>query len=296
LSKILVTGYDGFIGSHLTDKLLNEYQVIGLSNNKKGKKEIQQIKKDIRKISIYDIPKNIDCIIHLAAITDVAFCQDHPLDCYDVNVLGTQKLLEIARKINSKFIFLSTSHVYGIPTKLPISENHPRHPTSIYAGSKLAAEIICESYATSYGMNISIIRLFSVYGPKSPPHLVIQKIISQLMKNNTIRLGNLSPKRDFIYIDDVIQAIQLVLKKSKTFNVYNVGSEKNYSILQVCEIIKKLTQRDFKIKSIKSLSRKVEIDKVVSNSTKIKKLGWKPKTSIQKGLKKTFEYYVSQLK
>ena len=129
-------------------------------------------------------------------------------------------MLEIARKHNSKFIYISTSHVYGIPKTLPIKEDHPLNPTSVYASSKLAGEIITQSYGNNYGINTSILRIFSVYGDDSPSYLVTSKIISQLFTKNKISIGNVYPKRDFIYIDDVGSAIELVLRKSHGFNVY----------------------------------------------------------------------------
>jgi len=240
------------------------------------------------------VPQDIDCIIHLAALTDVSYCQNNPVDCFQVNVYGTQNMIEIARKINSKFLYLSTSHVYGIPKALPIKEDHPRNPTSIYSASKLAGEIVCESYANSYDMDVSIIRLFSVYGPKSPEHLVTSRIILQSLKNDSIKLGNLYPKRDFIYIKDVVCAIELVLKKTSGLSTYNIGSGKSYSILELCNVLQKISGRKIRIESIKSKARKNDVNNVISNNSKIRKLGWKPKTYIDSGLKETFEWFSKQ--
>ena len=111
----------------------------------------------------------------MAAITDVLWCQNNPVKCFDSNVGITQKLLEVARIKDCKFVYLSTSHVYGHPIHNPIRESDPVHPESIYAASKFAGEILCESYAKSYGLNISVARLFSVYGPYSSPHLVTSR-------------------------------------------------------------------------------------------------------------------------
>jgi len=294
LKKIVVTGYNGFVGYHLVDTLLKKYEIVGISNTPHTKQNILQIRKDIRSITVKELPKNIYGIIHLAALTNVAYCQNHPVHCYDVNVTGTQNMLEVARKIDSKFIFVSTSHVYGIPQKLPIAEDHPKNPTSIYSASKLAGEILAESYARSYGMDVTILRLFSVYGPKSPSHLVTSRIISQLLEKNVIRLGNVHPKRDFVYIDDVVKAMDLVLKKSQGLNIYNVGTGKSYSILDLCNLLRKIARKKILVKSVKSYSRKSEVDEIVSNSSKIRKLGWKPKVELLDGLKITFDWFVSQ--
>ena len=292
MKKLLITGHDGFIGKNLVTALSEKYELFGVSLNKSPQK-INQIKKNINKLKIDDIPKNISSIIHLAALTDVDFCQKNPAECFQANVYGTQNILEITRKINANFIYLSTNHVYGPPKKLPIREDHPKNPVSIYATSKLLGEIICQSYAKNYGINVSVIRLFSVYGPNSAKHLVTTKIISQILKNSSIQLGNLFPKRDFIYIDDVISAIELILKKTRGYNEFNVGNGKSYSILKLCNILKKISGSKIPIRSLKSKSRTKEIKNIFANSNKLKKLGWNPHYTIEKGLKTTFEWTLS---
>lgn len=291
MKKIIVTGHSGFIGSHLITLLKSkDYEVTGISRKISGDPEIHEIKKDVQKITPSDVEKN-SRIVHLAAITDLSFCEHNPVECFKSNVSGTQNLLEIARKKDAKLVYVSTSHVYGRPNKLPISEDHPRNASSIYGASKIAAEVCCESYSKTYGLDLSIVRLFSVYGPRSPPYLVTARIISQLISNNVITLGNLFPRRDFVYVGDAVSAIELVLKKSRGFNVYNVGGGKSYSILQICNMLQKLTGIKTTIKSSKSRSRKFEVLNIVSNPLKIKKIGWKPVISIEKGLQLTFDWY-----
>lgn len=290
LKKVLVTGHTGFIGSNLVSELVfKKYQVTGVSREVK-KNSIKQLKKDLLNIESKDVSKN-SVIIHMAALTDVQYCQAHPVECFKVNVNGTQHILELARKKDCKLIYLSTSHVYGTPAYLPIDEEHPRNAFSIYSASKIGGEICCESYARSYGMNISIIRPFSVYGPKSPPHLVTSKIISQLLLHKDVKIGNLFPKRDFIYVTDVVKAIEVILKNLNGLQIYNVGTGTSYSILEICTILKKLSNKNIPIISSKSLSRKNEVSEIVSNPSKIKKLGWEPVTTIQQGLKTTLDSY-----
>lgn len=291
--KILITGSQGFIGKHLLNELLPKCKIIGINSiyDKKTKNYIP-LKKNIVKLKASDVSSNLTGIVHLAAITDVNFCQQNPQKCFETNVLGTQKTLEVARKKDCKFVYVSTSHVYGKPEKLPLKEEHQKNPNSIYAASKLAGEICCEGYARSYGMDISIVRLFSVYGPNSPTHLVTSRIISQLDKPS-IKLGNLRPKRDFIFVTDAIKAIATVLKKSQNFKVYNVGTGKSYSILDICNIIGNLSGEELRIKKVNSYVRKTEIDEIISDITKIKKLGWKPRIDIKQGLKITLEKFLS---
>ncbi len=290
MKNIIVTGHDGFLGSHLVPELQKKFNVIGVSKTSHNQK-ITQLKKDICKISYLDFPEKINYIIHLAAITDPIYCQKNPKECFNVNVNGTQNILELARRKDSKIIFFSTSHVYGIPKKLPVKEGDPKHPNSIYSDSKLDAEIICESYSRTYGLDVSIARLFSVYGPNSSSHLVVNSIINQLLKNKVIQLGNVNSRRDFIYVTDVIQAIKIILKTIHGFNDYNVGTGKSYSILEICEILKKISKKNIPVKSIKSKIRKNDLSKIVCDPTKIQNLGWNPKIGISVGLQKMLEWY-----
>ena len=191
-------------------------------------------------------------------------------------------------------IYPSTSHVYGIPKKLPIKETYPTNTTSVYSESKILSEKLCQEYSKSYGLNISVLRLFSIYGPKNAEYKVESEIIRHLLSSNVIKIGNLSPKRDFIYIDDVTKAFQIVIKNLKNFNTYNVGSEKSYSIQEICNILKKLSGKKTPIVADKGKLRKNDIKNVISDCSKIKRLGWKPKISINEGLELTLNWYIAK--
>jgi len=294
MKQIVITGHNGFLGSNLLLKLISEkYDITGISKTIKKNNLIKQIKRNILDIKESDIVKN-SCIIHLAAITNVAYCEKYPEECYKVNAIATQKILEIARKKNCSLIYPSTSHVYAIPHKLPIKEAHPTNATSVYSESKISGEKLCETYSKSYGLNISVLRLFSTYGPKNSEYKVESRIITQLLSNRPIKIGNLFPKRDFVYIDDVIRAFQTVMKNLKGFNTYNVGSERSYSIQEICNILKKLSGKKNPIIVDKKKLRKNDIKNVVSDCSKIKKLGWKPKISINKGLELTLNWYIAK--
>lgn len=245
---------------------------------------------DITKVN--NISNDISCIVHFAALTNVDYCQNNPKECFDVNVMGTQNMLEVARKHDSKFIFASTSQVFGIPQKLPISENAELHPSSIYATSKTAGELLCETYSKSYGLDIVVVRLFSIYGPKSPPYLVTTKIITQIINGNKIRIGNLSPKRDFLYVSDAVSAFKLLINKNlKGFSKFNVGFGKSFSIKEICRKVIKISEKKISIESDKQLFRRSEIPNLICNTYKIRKLGWKPKISLEEGLQMTFESF-----
>lgn len=285
MKKILIVGHSGFLGTNLVKGLISKYEIIGISKQCK-KSEIKEIKKDITKITSNDF-KDIFCIIHLAALTDPKFCEDFPDKCFSVNVVGTQKILECAKKNGCKLIYASTSHVYGNPKKIPISESANISINSIYSGSKLAGEILCESYAKQYNMDITISRIFSVYGPNSKKYYVLSNLMTQLKKSNTVKLGNINSKRDFIFISDVVDAFKIMLDNIDGLNIYNIGSGKSYSTLEICKITEKLINKKIIIKKDSSLTRKFDPKNIVSDISKLKKLGWKPKISLKKGLEKT---------
>ena len=296
MKNILITGHTGFIGNHLVSQLQKKYKIIGLSNFSQKMIGIKQIKTDINKIKDNQISEDISTIIHLAAISDVKFCQENPIETGLTNIQGTQNILELARKKDSKLIFMSTSHVYGKPKKLPIKENHEKHPNSIYAATKFIGETLCETYANSYGMNIGIVRLFSVYGPNSPKHSLVNSIITQILHNQNLQLGNLKTKRDFIFISDAIRAIEKIIKNNRNFNDYNIGTGKKTSIIQLCNLLNNISGKNLPITSTKSKIRKNDVPELVADIKKIKKLGWKPKFSLHDGLKLTLEWYIDHNK
>jgi nucleoside-diphosphate-sugar epimerase len=242
MEKILVSGHSGFIGKNLVEKLEKEFEVIGISKNK-AEMKIPQITKEISKISEKDVTQNISTIIHLAAISDAKSWQENPKMCFSTNVEGTKKMLEIARKKDTNFIFISSSHVYGIPEKIPVKEKDETNPISNYGKSKLDGEILCKKFHEKYGLNISILRLFSIYGKNSPNHLITSKIFNQLKNDEVITCGSLNSKRDFIHVSDVISSIKFVMKKQERFDIFNIGTGKSYSVLDICDMLEKITKK-----------------------------------------------------
>lgn len=293
MKNILLTGHTGFIGNHLLNNLQKNYNIIGVAPNSQNTFGFKQIKKDINKVAFKDIPEKISIIIHLAATSDVNFCQENPTKAVKINIQGTQNILELARKHDSKLIFMSSSHVFGKPKKLPINENHEKHPTSIYSATKLAGESLCEAYSASYGMDVTITRLFSVYGPNSPKHSLINSIITQILDKPSLELGNLKTKRDFVFVSDVVDAIEKIIPKVRKLNDYNIGTGKKTSIFELCTMLMKIAATKKNIKSVKQKMRKNDVPEMVADTKKINQLGWKPKTSLYDGLKLTFEWYLN---
>jgi len=296
LKKILITGATGFIGTHLIPQLIKNHKVVGISKNKiKSSKNFISSNVDITNKNLKIKNKYTD-IIHMAAHSDVTYCNLNPTKCYELNVKSTQKMLEIARKNDSNFIFLSSSHVYGNPIKQPIVEDSVCNPSTHYASSKKMSEILCETYAKTYGLDIQVARLFSVYGPKSPKSNLIFNIINQIINNSKIILGNTYPKRDFIFISDVIMGLTKILNsKKKGFQVYNLGSGKSISVENLVKNCLNISNKKLKIISSKEKRRENEINNTQANISKMKKeFNWKTEISLEKGLEITYNYYISK--
>ena len=291
MKKIVITGHTGFIGQNLINELnKKKFNITGISRTRLDNTNLNQIKRNIQDIKNSDIEKK-SIIIHLAGMTNVLDCEKNPVECFKINVEGTQKILQIAKEKKCKVIFPSTSHVYGHPKKIPIDENQIVSATSIYSASKIAGEILCQGYSNTYKMDIGVFRLFSAYGPKNSDYKVESRIISQLLSKKKIKLGNLSPKRDFIYILDVVNAIKVIMRNLKKFEIYNIGTGKSNSIKELSSTLKKISGKNLPIETIKNYSRKTDIPNVICNNKKIRKLGWEPKISFFKGLEMTYESY-----
>ena len=296
MKKILITGATGFIGTHLIPQLIKNHKIVGISKNKiKSSKNFISSSINITNENLKIKNKYTD-IIHMAAHSDVTYCNLNPTKCYELNVKSTQKMLEIARKNDSNFIFLSSSHVYGNPIKQPIIEDSLCNPSTHYASSKRMSEILCETYSKTYGLDIQVARLFSVYGPKSPKSNLIFNIINQIINNSKIILGNTYPKRDFIFISDVIMGLTKILNsKKKGFQVYNLGSGKSISVENLVKNCLNISNKKLKIISSKEKRRENEINNTQANISKMKKeFNWKTEISLEKGLEITYNYYISK--
>ena len=296
MKKILITGATGFIGTNLIPELIKNHKIVGISKNKiKSSKNFISSNVDITNKNLKIKNKYTD-IIHMAAHSDVTYCNLNPTKCYELNVKSTQKMLEIARKNDSNFIFLSSSHVYGNPIKQPIVEDSVCNPSTHYASSKKMSEILCETYAKTYGLDIQVARLFSVYGPKSPKSNLIFNIIDQIINNSKIILGNTYPKRDFIFISDVIMGLTKILNsKKKGFQVYNLGSGKSVSVENIVKNCLTISNKKLKTISSKEKRRKNEIINIQANISKMEKeFNWKAEISLKKGLEITYNHYISK--
>lgn len=314
-NKVLVTGAGGFVGSHLTEKLVRlgcdvrafvrydegtKYGLINLlPSNIKNKIEV--IGGDLKDPdALRDAAKGMDVIFHLAAIVSIPYSYVHPREVIETNVLGTLNVLVAAKENNvKKVVHTSTSEVYGTAQYVPIDEKHPLQGQSPYSASKIAADKIAESFFRSYDLPVATIRPFNQYGPRQSTRAVIPTIITQVLTKNTIQLGSLTPTRDFTYVSDTADAFIKIAESEKTIGeVINIGAACEISIGNLAEKIARLTGKDIKIVSENKRTRptKSEVNRLLADTTKAKKLiGWKPKVSLEDGLKKTIDWISKSL-
>ena len=311
-NKILVTGAAGFIGSHLTEKLLNQgYHVVAFdrynSNNdffwlnelrKTKKNNCRFLLGDIRDFdSVLFAMRGCSTVFHLAALIGIPYSYYSPQAYIKTNLEGTYNILEASRQTKCKNIIItSTSEVYGSAQYLPIDEEHPINSQSPYAASKAAADQLAFSYFKSFNTPVKIIRPFNVYGPRQSERAIIPTIINQVInKNKIISLGNLDPCRDFNYVEDTVEAFIKIMKSKKIFgDVVNVGTNKKISIKTLCNEILKLSKykKSIKVNSLRKRPKLSEVSRLQCDNRKIKRLiNWKPKTKLSDGLKKTIEWF-----
>ena len=275
--KILITGAKGFIGSNLCLKLRElNISFIDYSSHH-----------DTWNTIIFDnyLKERITHIVHLAAKNFIPESWEKPEVYIHTNVNSTVCLLEFSRKINAKFIFLS-SYMYGKPEYLPIDETHPTSVLNPYALSKYLAEEACKFYARNFQVSVSVLRVFNIYGPGQKSTFLIPYVVSQILNSQEINVLDLSPKRDYLYISDLIDAIISLFNCDYKFEIFNIGSGESYSVRELVEILQKLAKTNKKVNS-KSEIRTNEINDVIANTEKLNKLnGWVAKVNIQDGLKK----------
>lgn len=313
--KIFVTGACGFIGSHLVEELVKRnFKVRGLviynSRNSNGwidnldqkiLDNCEIVQGDIRDSALMNVyTKNVDVILHLAALVGIPYSYQAVQSYIETNITGTFNILNSAIKNNiQQVITTSTSEVYGTAQKVPILENHPLNAQSPYAASKIAADQLALSFYKSYNLPITILRPFNTFGPRQSARAIIPSIITQAICKKIVRLGNLTPTRDFTYIEDTVDAFIKAINKSSSYGeVINIGSNFEISIKDILNIIKKEIGSEFNVTIDKQRVRKKnsEVYRLFSSNIKAKKiLRWKPRFSrilgFEKGLKKTIKWF-----
>lgn len=308
--KTLVTGADGFIGSHLVEALLAEgYQVKALAqynsfNNWGWLEDIPEhenlevISGDIRDPHFCQrLCQDVEIVFHLAALIAIPYSYIAPDSNVDTNVKGTLNICQAALDNGVKRILCtSTSEVYGTARYVPIDEKHPLQPQSPYSASKIGADAMAMSFFHAFQLPLTIARPFNTYGPRQSARAVIPTIITQIASGvKEIKLGDVSPTRDFNYVADICQGFIQLAKCDKAIGkVVNIGSNTEISIMDTLMLIKEIMNSDVEFiqDDLRLRPKKSEVFRLCCDNKKIRELtGWEPKYSLREGLAKTVEWF-----
>ncbi len=308
--NVLITGGAGFIGSHVVEKLLargervtvvddfNDFYdpAVKRRNVAAWAGQVRLVEADIRdgaKLQEACRQETVDAIIHLAARAGVRPSLAQPRLYTEVNVLGTQNLLELARELGvKKFVFASSSSVYGVNQKVPFAESDTIfNPISPYAATKLAGEALCHVYHYVYGLDVVCLRLFTVYGPRQRPDLAIHKFTRAIGEGKPIELfGDGSTRRDYTYVDDVVQGVLAGLDRPLGFEVINLGESQTVTLLELVRLLEQALGKKAEIRWLPNQPGDVPV--TFADISKARRLlGYDPQTRIHDGIPRFVEWY-----
>jgi len=312
--RVLVTGAGGFIGSHLTEALVglgakvrafvryNSRGDVGLlSLLPAGKRaEVEIVAGDLRdQDAVVEACCDISHVFHLGALIAIPYSYLHPREVVETNVIGTLNILMASRGQVERVVHTSSSEVYGTARQVPISEEHPLQGQSPYSASKIGADKLAESFFCSYDLPVAIIRPFNAYGPRQSARAVIPTIIAQALTQDRVRLGALSPRRDFTYVEDTVDGFLRIAESDKVLGqVINVGSNHEISIGDLAETIIRLVGRDVQLVTDEHRLRpeRSEVRRLLADSHRAAEwLDWRPRTSLDEGLSKTIDWVAQHL-
>lgn len=316
LKKVLVTGSEGFIGSHLVEELMKDgYEVKAFvlynSFNNWGwlddfpKEKLDNIDifmGDVRDSNaVREAMKDVDAVLHLAALIAIPYSYYAPDAYVDTNIKGTLNILQAARDLNIKRVLItSTSEVYGTAQYVPIDEKHPYQGQSPYSATKIAADRLAESFYRSFNVPITIVRPFNTFGPRQSARAVIPTIITQLLSGKQeIKLGSLSPTRDFNYVKDTVRGFIEIMKSEETIGEeINIATQKEISIGKLAtELIRQINPGALIICDENRLRpEKSEVERLLGSNEKILRLtSWKPQYTFEEGLAETIQFLKNHL-
>jgi len=314
--NIFITGAGGFIGSHLTTKLLDlganvtalvqynslhDWGMLETINDKRNT-NLEVVLGDIRDaFMMKKLTEGQEIVFHLAALIGIPYSYIAPNSYIDTNIQGSANLFQASLENNvRKIIHTSTSEVYGTAVYTPIDEKHPLQGQSPYSASKIAADMTAMSYAYSFNLPIVTLRPFNTYGPRQSSRAIIPAVISQALTKKEIEIGSLAPLRDFNYVSDTVNGF-LCLGESEFSHgeVFNLSSGKQISIGELAELIKKILDVDIPVKSKKERIRpgKSEVLSLLGDSSYLKEnTSWESEISLENGIKKTINYIKAHIK
>jgi len=312
MKKVLVTGADGFIGSHLTELLLekgfnvralsqyNSFNYWGWLEDINPSSKLEVVTGDIRDPFFCEtISKDVDIIFHLAALIAIPFSYKAPQSYVETNITGTLNICNAALNNSVKRVLVtSTSEVYGTAQYVPIDEKHPKQPQSPYSASKIGADAMALSFYNSFKLPVTIVRPFNTYGPRQSARAIIPTIITQIASGvKEIKLGDIRPTRDFNYVKDTCSGFLAIVNESKTIGKeINIASNYEVSMAETLNIIKEIMNSDVNFITDEQRIRpeNSEVFRLWGDNTLIRELtGWQPKYNIREGLKETIEWFMS---
>ena len=312
MKNVLVTGADGFIGSHLVDLLVskglkvralsqyNSFNNWGWLEDVKCLNEIEVVSGDVRDpFYCKEIMRDVDCVFHLAALIAIPYSYTAPQSYVETNVTGTLNICQAARELGGiRVIHTSTSEVYGTAQYVPIDENHPLQPQSPYSASKIGADAMAMSYFNAFELPLTIARPFNTFGPRQSARAVIPTIISQIANGTKeIKLGDVSPTRDFNYVTDTCRGfIELANCSDAIGKTVNIGSNYEISVGDTLNLIKDLMKSDvtFITEDQRLRPENSEVFRLWCDNSLINQLtGFKPSFSIENGLQETINWFLN---
>ncbi|WP_433237126.1 SDR family NAD(P)-dependent oxidoreductase [Streptosporangium sp. CA-135522] len=309
MKKVLVTGAEGFIGSTLVDLLLAQgaevralahYKPYGSRGHLAGK-DVEVIAGDVRDAGLVsDAVAGCDTVFHLAALIGIPYSYQAPESYVATNVTGTHNVVQAVRRHGvSRLVHTSTSEVYGTARFAPITEEHPLQPQSPYSASKIGADMMALSYWHAFETPVSVVRPFNVYGPRQSTRAVIPAILAQLHAGaQEIRLGALTPTRDFTFAEDTARGFLAVARSGKTIGeIVNVGSGQEISIGDLAALLIEVTGSSASVVGDPARMRPSggEVRRLLCDSSKALALtGWKPRVSLREGLRRTSEWLATR--
>lgn len=308
--RVLVTGAGGFIGSHLTERLVVEGASVRafVRYNSKGYRGfidsfppqvvegLEVIAGDLRDPqAVAGAAEGVDYVFHLGALIAIPYSYVHPRDVVETNVMGTFNVLSACRDHNVKrLVHTSTSEVYGTAQYVPIDETHPLVGQSPYSASKIAADQLAESFCRSFDVPVATIRPFNTYGPRQSARAVIPSVISQAIGMDVVNVGAMHPVRDLTFVSDTVEGFLRMAECDDAIGrVINVGAGKGISVKELVDKIVSLVGRKVEVlfDATRLRPAKSEVDRLItSNALAKEKLGWEPKVSLDEGLKTTIKW------
>lgn len=303
--KVLVTGAGGFIGSHLTERLVNEGANVralvrynsagthGWLDNSPVRKDIDVIAGDIcDRDRVREAMQGVSIVFHLAALITIPYSYHAPASYVRTNIEGTLNVLQTARELGvERLVHTSTSEVYGTARYVPMDEAHPLQAQSPYSASKISADKIAESFHLSFGVPVVTLRPFNTFGPRQSARAVIPTIITQCVTGDVVNLGNLHPTRDLSYVSDTVEGFLLAALSAQAIGkTINLGSNREISIGSLAKLICKQVGRPLAIRVDEQRIRPKasEVERLYADNTLAKTLlKWEPRVDLEEGVKQT---------